>query len=228
MQGVSLRLRREESGIGLVEILVAMMLLAVVLTLITGMFMSASRVVSNSTSVNTNTKAASLGMTELSRALRFAASNAVSGQALNDPAFVVAKKDLLTVTSYLDVDPADPRPVKIAFTIDSQKRLIEVRYAAYEVSTGFWAFHTTPYSTRILTGALLPATGSEPELFVYLDSNNAPITTPASGLTLAQRQLVAAVQVSVKLKSDDAVSGNPVYFQNVIGIPNLGISRTGQ
>ena len=50
----------------------------------------------------------------------------------------------------------------------------------------------------------------------------------ASGLTLAQRQTVAAVQVTMKLKSDDATSGNPVMYQSIIGLPNLGINRTGQ
>jgi hypothetical protein len=39
---------------------------------------------------------------------------------------------------------------------------------------------------------------------------------------------VAAVKVSIKLKSDDATAGNPVAFESIIGIPNLGINRTGQ
>lgn len=235
MIGATRRLRRaagrvkdDESGIGLVELLVAMLIFGIVLTLITGMFMSTTRVVNTGTSVNTSTKAASLGLNELSRAIRFAASNPVSGQALNDPALVVAKGDLVTVISYLDVDPADPKPVKIAFTIDSQLRLIEVRYASYELSKGFWGFQTTPESTRILTGALIAPTGTESALFTYLDSNNAALTMPVAGLTLAQRQLVAAVTVSIKLKSDDATSGNPVKFESTIGIPNLGINRTGQ
>jgi hypothetical protein len=222
------RLRSDESGLGLVEILVAMLIFGIVLTLVTGMFMSTSRVVNTGTSVNTSTKAASLGLNELSRAIRFAASNPVSGQALDDPALVVAKNDIVTVISYLDVDPTSPKPVKIAFTIDSSYRLIEVRYAAYEVSKGFWGFQTTPESTRILTGALLPPTGTEAQLFTYLDANNAPLTVPTSGLTATQRQLVAAVKVSIKLKSDDATAGNPVHFESTIGIPNLGINRTGQ
>lgn len=222
------RARTDESGIGLVELLVAMLIFAIILTLVTGMFQSTTQVVNTGTSVNTSTKAASLGLNELSNALRFADSNAVSGQALNDPAFVVAKKDLLTVTTYLGVTAGAPQPVKIAFTIDSQRRLVEVRYPSYELSPGFWGFSATPLFTKILTGAIIPPTGSEPDLFTYLDSNNAPITISAAGLTLAQRQTVAAVQVTMKLKSDDATSGNPVMFQSIIGLPNLGINRTGQ
>lgn len=225
---VSRRLRDGQSGISMVELLVAMVIVGIVLTLITGMFVSTSRVVSTGTSVNTSTKAASLGITELSRALRFAASNPVSGQALDDPAFVVAKKDLLTVTSYIDVETANPRPTKLAFTIDGQGRLIEVRYDSYEVSSGFWAFDATPSATRILTGALIPPSGTEPELFTYLDSTNSPLTMPTTGLTAAQLPLVASVQVYFKLKSDDVRAGNPVAFKSVIGVPNLGINRTGQ
>lgn len=221
-------LRRQESGIGLVELLIAMLIFGILLTIISGMFMSATRVVNTGTSINTSTKAASLGLNELSRALRFAASNPVSGQAINDSAFVVAKKDLLTVMTYLDVDPAKPKPTQIAFTIDAKRRLVEVRYNSYEVSKGFWAFYATPASTRVLTGAVIAPVGAEPQLFTFLDSNNMPITMPASGLTAAQRQLVAAVQVSMKLKSDDATASEPVAFQSIIGIPNLGIKRTGQ
>lgn len=222
------RLREDQTGLGIVEIMVTLAILAIVLTLITGMFMSTSRVVATGTSINTSTKAASLGLNELSKALRFAASNPVSGQAVDDPAFVTAKNNLLTVISYIDVNAANPKPTKLAFTIDGQGRLIEVRYDSYAVSSGFWAFQSTAASTRILTGALVPPTGSEPELFTYLDSNNAPLTMPSSGLTAAQLPTVAAVQVYFKLKSDDASTGNPVAFQSVIGLPNLGINRTGQ
>lgn len=205
-----------------------MVIFGIVLTLITGMFLSATRVVNTGTSVNTSTKAASLGLNELARAIRFAASNPVSGQAVNDPALVVAKKDLVTVISYLDVVAASPEPVKIAFTIDAQLRLIEVRYAAYEISKGFWGFKATPEFTKVLTGALIAPTGTEAPLFTYLDADNVALTVPTTGLTTVQRQLVAAVKVSIKLKSDDATTGNPVQFESIIGIPNLGINRTGQ
>ena len=126
--------------------------------------MSTSRVVATGTSVNTSTKAASLGLTELSEALRFAASNPVSGQALDDPALSWPREDLLTVISYIDVDPAHPRPVQARLydrcpEVDS----IEVRYDSYEVSSGvLGVLERRPASTRILTGALIPATGSEP------------------------------------------------------------------
>ncbi|MBX3088727.1 MAG: prepilin-type N-terminal cleavage/methylation domain-containing protein [Cryobacterium sp.] len=219
---------RGESGLTLVEVLVSMVVLGVVMALAAGVFMNAGQAANIGKSVNISTKAASLGLNELARAIRFAASNPVSGQPIDDPALVVAKDDLVTVISYLDVDPASPQPIKIAFTIDSQRRLIEVRYDSYEISKGFWGFKSTPASTQILTGALVPPDSGEAELFTYLDSDNNPLTVPASGLTLSQRQSVAAVKVSIKLKSDDATSGTPVKFESIIGIPNLGINRTGQ
>lgn len=215
-----------ERGLTLTELLVSMMVLSIIMVIATGVFINTGRAAGIGNSVNISTKAASLGLNELAKAIRFAASNPVSGQAIDDPALVVAKNDLVTVISYLDVDPAAPQPVKIAFTIDSQRRLIEVRYDSYEISKGFWGFKTTPASTQILTGALVAPASGEAQLFTYLDSNNDPLTVPASGLTLAQRQSVAAVKVSIKLKSDDASSGSPVKFESIIGIPNLGINRT--
>lgn len=222
------RIGADDSGLTLTELLVAMLVLAVIMVLATNVFINAGKAASMGTSVNTSTKAASLGLNELARAIRFAASNPVSGQAIDDPALVVAKDDLVTVISYLDVDPSAPQPVKIAFTTDAQGRLIEVRYDSYEISKGFWGFKTIPASTQILTGALIAPDSGEANLFTYLNSDNQPMTVPASGLTLAQRQSVAAVKVSIKLKSDDATAGNPVKFESIIGMPNLGVNRTGQ
>src|SRR5690606_16836214 len=79
-----------------------------------------------------------------------------------------------------------------------------------------------------LTGALVPPTASEAPLITYLDSDNNALTMPTALLTAAQRSLVAAVKVSIKLKSDDATAGKPVAFESIIGIPNLGINRPGQ
>ncbi|MBX3097814.1 MAG: hypothetical protein M9882_08080 [Homoserinimonas sp.] len=222
------KISRDEMGLTLTELLVSMLVLSIIMVIATGVFINTGRAAGIGNSVNTSTKAASLGLNELASAIRFAASNPVSGQAIDDPALVVAKDDLLTVISYLDVDASSPQPVKIAFTIDAQGRLIEVRYDSYELSKGFWGFKTTPASTQILTGALVEPETGEAELFTYLNSDNEALTVPTSGLSLAQRQSVAAVKISIKLKSDDASAGSPVKFESIVGIPNLGINRTGQ
>ncbi|MBX3104959.1 MAG: prepilin-type N-terminal cleavage/methylation domain-containing protein [Cryobacterium sp.] len=221
-------LARNESGITLVEILVATVVTAIIMVIATSVFINAGQATSLGKSVNISTKAASLGLNELSSAIRFSATNPVQGQAINDPAIVLAKNDQLILISYLRVNPSSPQPVKVQFSIDGSGRLIEVRYDSYEISPGFWGFYATSSSSQILTGALIPPSGTEAKLFTYLDSDNNPLTVPNAGLTLAQRQSVAAIKVSIKLKSNDANAGNPVKFENVIGMPNVGINRTGQ
>ncbi len=216
-----------EQGITLVELIVAMFLGAIVIALVAGMYLGLSRVVQVGNTSNNSTKAASLAMTEVSAALRFATTNPIVGNQLPDPAFVSASNESVTVNSYIDASPASPQPVQVNFSLDSSRRLIETRYASHLVS-GNWVFYTTAIWSRILTGAVVAQSGSEPYLFTYLDSSNAVIVPGSNGLTSAQYPTVAAVKVTVKLASASTGGASPVVLQNTVGLPNLGINRTGQ
>ncbi|MCU1557991.1 MAG: hypothetical protein JWN09_1986 [Microbacteriaceae bacterium] len=216
-----------EEGITLVELIVAMFLGGIVIVLVAGMYLGMSRVVQVGNTSNNSTKAASLAMTEVSTALRFATTNPIVGNQLPDPAFVSASNESVTVNSYIDASSASPQPVQVNFSLDSSRRLIETRYASHLVS-GNWVFYTTAIWSRILTGAVVAQSGSEPYLFTYLDSSNAVIVPGSTGLTSTQYPTVAAVQVTVKLASASTGGASPVVLQNIVGLPNLGTNRTGQ
>ena len=222
------RMKRDESGIGLVELLVAMLIFGIVITLVANMYVSMTRTVQIGGSVNNSTKAASLGMNELSRVIRFATGNPVSGQPIDDPAFVEAGRETITVYSYVDTVSSAVQPVKVKFSLDASRRLIETRYAAYSLSGGYWGFSSTPLWTRTLTGQVMAPGAGEPYLFTYLQDDGTAIAVPAAGLASSQFSAIAAVQVTLKLKADDGTTANPVVLQNTVGLPNLGIHRTGQ
>ncbi len=223
------RVRRTgERGITLIELLVSMIIFSILLTLVVGAFSTVSRAVTLSGQVNSNIGFSSLGMNEISKVLHFAATNPVLNQPIDDPAFVVAKAETLTVVSYVDATAASPAPTEVMFSLNATRQLVETRYSAFSVASGYWSFNTTPYRTQILTGIVLsPGTG-ERSLFTYQTSvNGTALTCPATGLTAAQILQVAAVQVTMKIKS--ATGGtNSVTLTNTVGLPNLNIHRTGQ
>ncbi|MCU1508799.1 MAG: hypothetical protein JWQ12_1064 [Glaciihabitans sp.] len=229
----SVRRRRDrafggsERGISLVELLVAMLLLSIVLVLIGSMYATMQKTVGFAGAANNNLKRASLGMTEMSRVVRFAATNPVMGQPISDPAFVVAKIEQLTIYSYVDANASAPQPIKITFSLDGSRRLVESRFAAYSVSNGYWGFNSAAYSTRVLTGTVLaPATGELP-LFSYQTADGTLLTVPAAGLSSTQTPTVAAVTITMKIKGETGTS-NPLILANTVGLPNLGLNRTGQ
>jgi prepilin-type N-terminal cleavage/methylation domain-containing protein len=220
--------RTGERGITMVELLVSMIIFAILLTLVGGAFSTISKAVTLSGQVNSNIEFSSLGMNEISKVLRFAATNPVLNQPIDNPAFVVAKAETLTVYTYVDATATSPAPTEVMFSLNASRQLVETRYSAISVASGYWSFNTTPYRTQILTGTVLtPGTGELP-LFTYQTSvNGTALICPTTGLTAAQIPQVAAVQVTMKIKS--ATGGtNFVTLTNTVGLPNLDINRTGQ
>jgi hypothetical protein len=224
----ALRRRRgiPEGGLSLVELLIATFLAAMVTAMVVGLYAGMQRTVTLSGAINDSTKASSLGMQELSDVLRFAVTNPVQGQAVPDPAFPAADNEALSVYTYADSNSAAPRPMKVTFSLDAQRRLIETRYSSYPLATGYWAFNTTPVSTQVLTGTIIAPSAGQPYLFTYLDASNAPMTVGTAGLTTSQTPLVASVKVTIKVATTS--KGAPVTLQNTVGLPNLGLTRTGQ
>jgi prepilin-type N-terminal cleavage/methylation domain-containing protein len=225
---IALVKRSGERGVTLIELLVSMIIFAILLTLVGGAFSTISKAVTLSGQVNSNIGFSSLGMNEISKVLRFAATNPVLNQPIDNPAFVVAKPETLTVYSYIDATATSPAPTEVTFSLNGSRQLVETRYSAYSVASGYWAFNTTPYRTQILTGTVLtPGTG-ELSLFTYQTSvNGTALTCPTTGLTQSQILQVAAVQVTMKIKSSTGGS-NSVTLTNTVGLPNLDINRTGQ
>jgi len=218
-----------ESGISLVELLVSMMIFAIILTLVASMYSSMADTVAMGNSSNQSAKVASSAMNEVGRVIRFATTNAVLSQPAPSPAIVAgSKSEALTVYSYVDANSASPQPIKISFTLDATRRLVEQRYAATNVA-GFWLFsNPTPYSTRIITSGIGAPSGAELPLFTYQLVDGTAVTVPGAGLTATQAATIAAIQVTLKVTTDGGASAQPVTLQNTIGMPNLGLSRSGQ
>lgn len=223
--------REHERGISLVELLVAMMLFGLILTLVGGMFVAVARNQALARGISQNTGNASNAMNESARVIRAATENPKSGSATSDPAFVDASAESVTVYAYINTDSTAERPVMIRLSIDAQRRLVESRWPATALASGYWGFPctpgvactTAPTTTRVLASAV--AGGSVP--FRYLQADGTEISAPAGGFPATQLATITAVTVTLTIQSSTTDASNAVTLVNTVGIPNLGRTRTG-
>lgn len=220
------RLRRDDSGMTLLELVVAMGISSILIALIATMFVTTSRAVSDQDAVLDNSRLASTAMNEVTRILRAGTEIPVYGSSLNDPVFTFAGAEKIVMTSFIDAESSsDPAPLRVQFARNARNELVESRWEAYHVHTTYWAFRTTVASERTIARSLLPPVASRP-LFTYFDKSGTAIT-PAAGVSLSTAQIrnIASVQVTMQVQSDGSGRVQPVMIQNLVGLPNLGVAR---
>lgn len=212
-----------DAGLSMVELIVSMMVTAVVMTIVGTMFVNVARITTNSNASTSRSGIASNIVNELAKVIRPATNNSVTGNTAADPAVVSGTASALTLYALVDSSPTALTPYKVGFRIDSQGNVVEDRWTA-SLSQGFWVF-TGTVASRIIGGPLQTTAGTAP-LFVYLDETNAVITPGADGLTLAQRGLVASIQITVTVTNQPSTGSDPIVIVNTVGMPNLQLSRT--
>lgn len=221
---MNLRLWREsrdnDRGLTIVELMVSMMISSIVLALVASMFINVAKITSVANATTQRSSVAGNTMDEVSRVIRTATTNAVATSVDPDPALVSATPTALTLYSFVDAAPAAPAPTKVTFRFDAGY-LIEDRILGTD-SNGYWAFGGA-VSSRTLGGPF-DLTGGDP-FFTYLDSAGAAIPA-GSGLTLAQRKLVASIRVTVRITNLPAAGNDPIIVINTVGMPNLKLDRT--
>lgn len=220
------RVRAEDTGISLVELLVSMMLSAVLLTLVGTMFVNVARATTNA---NTTRQAATVAGTianDLARSIRFAVQNPVDGQPALDPAVLSATPTSLTLSALVDTAAANPAPSKLRYSATGGQLVVE-RWTTTATSGGYFVFGTgAPAGTRSLGGTIVAPTGGDAPLFTYLDSTGAVLTPGTNGLTAPQRAAVAAIRITVRVQAPGSGSA-PVVLENTVGMPNLGYAGEG-
>jgi prepilin-type N-terminal cleavage/methylation domain-containing protein len=221
------RALREERGMSLPELLVAMSIFAILATVIVTMFTGFSRSFASDRSTSESTSVAATAMKELTRVIRSGTEIPVAGSPLNDPVFASASDYGLEMRAYVDTDAVVPAPILVRFSVDATDRLVEERWKATR-SADFWSFPATaaPY-VRTVAHSLVPRGQSERPLFAYLDVSGQAIPLTAGAVAVQDLRKIAAVQVTLSVRSSARSDAEPVVLQNSVGIPNLGISRVG-
>lgn len=217
--------RSDERGITLVELLVAMSLSLIVLT-IAGSFLVASQKASvTASSVSQNTRAASVAMNEIGRVLRAATDNPVQTGDDSQFAFQYASATTVRFFAYVNLDSTLSQPVQVQLTLDPvTKRLTETKWVGTPMSRNLSYFSfplssgptlsATPTSRRTLASSVTNGT-----LFTFLDAtqNPAGLSVPVSATQLPNIRSVAFT-LTVGSGSSDP---NAVTLKNTASMPNI-------
>lgn len=210
-----------DGGYSLPELLVTVLLLSIVTAVMVSLLTSMSRSFTRSEAAGDSTNTAANGMNEMTRVIRSGTELRINGgPSSNVPVFLTADTNVADLYAFIDTSSANPRPVRVRFSIDAQRRLVETRWNATNTASP-WSFSTTASSSRVIARQI--PVGS-PSMFRYYTVSGAEITPPFSE---AQRKTIAAVRIQLTVQADETGRADPVAIRNTVSIPNLGISRVG-
>jgi Tfp pilus assembly protein PilV len=219
------RIRSDESGLSLTELLVSSMLTLGILAMVGNMFIQTAAITSQSTQTNNSNNIAANIANEVAATVRVATNLSKSGQALPDPAIVSGSRESLTLYSLSNTDPDNPAPVRVKYTINSDREVIEERCTG-TASGGFWTFGScASLTTRNLGGAVTALTGVDDQFFTYYTAANQPIVIAAGNLTATQRATVASIRIYVSVKADGSETKQAV-ISNTVFMGNLGLDQS--
>jgi prepilin-type N-terminal cleavage/methylation domain-containing protein len=208
------RLRTNEDGFSLMELVVAMAMGSIVLTACMMLFITG---ITGAARVNDRVEAqqrASIAMDRVTTLL----SSQVCLDASTPP--ILAGSTANSVTFYADLNGASNQPKKYRFTYDpSTMKLTEYQWTG-SGSLPSITYPTNPTLTRVLASNVIPAsvpsTGAILPVFSYFDFESdgtvdvtAPVTVGGSGVTAAQAAGIVQVNVAFEVRPDRTSSDDP-------------------
>jgi len=219
------RLRHEQRAVTLSELIVTVALMGMLLAMVMTIFVTFTKTFSEERSASANTSAATIAMNELTRVIRAGTENPVASATLNEPVFSVASAENVVLQAYLDTDALDPEPVRVQFQITTDRTLVETRWDARALSSGYFSFYNTPASERTVVRQI--ATGGTPVFRFYTKDNVELVLSSGGSLSESQRRQIAAVKITMTVQTDPTGNAKTATLENTVGIPNLGFSRIG-
>lgn len=217
-----------QRGMTLVELLVAMSLLAIALALITTLMVTLTHTFVRQEAQQQSSRTAAVAMQQVGRVVRGATQTMHSNGWQQLPAVIDARQDRVRLSTYIDTDSAASGPTQIELRLDAgTAELLETRWAARR-SGGVWVFESTASRTRTIlhgmlpAGTRLPTGGAVRGLFEYVASDGRLLSIPSSGqLSEAQRGEVAAVRVSLAVQTASGGDASPAVIQTTFAMRNL-------
>jgi len=217
---VSAQSRDSERGLTLIEMVVAMSLLAIVTTLVTVLVVTLSQTFARQESEQDSSNRAALAMQHVSRVIRSGTEITQASSWQQAPVFSVAEPRTVTLQSYVGVESTAEGPARVVLTIDTARgELTETRFAPRK-SGGLWVYDTTPTSRRVLAHDV-----TEASAFAFVRANGTLL--PDRALAEAERREIAAVRVDLVVQTHGGSDAQPAALRTEISLRNLDLTRTG-
>jgi type II secretory pathway pseudopilin PulG len=208
----------EEAGLSLTELIVAMMVFAMLLAMVGGFIVSAGRANQLNRNLTTTNGAASSAIDEVGRMIRGAVTHPVSGQQIDDPAFISVASNSVSFYTSVNLSGSTANMIEVSYSV-SGTTLIESIYQPTSVANGYYTFGSTPTTTRAIAYNIVTQASGGPALFGYLDGTNTAIASPSSSLAG-----IAAVTVSIQVGAANS-SSQSTLLTDTVGLPNINIAR---
>jgi Tfp pilus assembly protein PilW len=207
-------LRRDDSGITLVELLVATALGLLIMVTAGALLISVSSSSRIQAVSDVNTRSASTAMNTMSRYLHAATTYPVASQQTPLPAFSSMSATDVTFYAYVNLVNTSAQPVKVRYFIDpTTKNLMQQLYpSTCNATTGYCTFSTS-FSQINLGGPVVSPTSDGTTLFAYLNAGGAATSDASS---------VQSVQVNLEYGAAKAGSPGSSHLSNTVALLNVG------
>lgn len=217
-----------DRGMTLVELLVAISVLAIATTLITAMVVSLARTSTRQEAEQYSSRTAAVALDQVGRIVRGATPTLHANGWQQLPAIVEARADRVRLSTYLDANADNPAPTLVELRIDAASgTMTETRWASYR-SGGVWTFAATPSRTRVVLEGVLPQGRSLPNgavvgsAFDYFAVDGRAMALPTSGrLADAQRAEVSSIRVALAVQSQPGTGAPPAVIETTVSMPNV-------
>lgn len=216
----------DDRGLTLVELLVAMSLSLLVLTIAGSFLVSSQKAVATATSTSANTRAATAAMNEMGRMLRAATDNPVPTGDDSQFAFQYASPTSLRFFAYVNLDSTLSQPVEVQLTLDpATRRITETTWKGTAIAgnSSYFAFplaagatlSATPTSKRTLVSSVTNTVA-----FSFRDATGGVLDVAGSPIGATQLPNIRAVVVSTTVGSG-ANDPNAVTLTTTVSLPNI-------
>ncbi|MBO9051190.1 PilW family protein [Curtobacterium flaccumfaciens] len=218
------RLHREQAGISLSELLVAVSVSMIILVAVGGFFTATLRAGVTNTSSDQNARTASIAMNSITRYVH-AASLLPKSDGTYAAAVTRAAPTQVVFYAYINLDGnSTDKPVQIRYSLNDAKRLVVDQWDG-TATNGFYSFPATtqtPARSLVVGGPIASPTSDGVALFSYLGADGKTLAAQPDG-TLATTQLgnVRAVRVNLELGSTTAGASGNTHVQNTLYLFNV-------
>jgi len=216
----------DDRGLTLVELLVAMSLSLLVLTIAGSFLVASQKAAVTATSTSANTRAASVAMNEMGRMLRAATDNAVPTGDDSQFAFQYASPTSVRFFAYVNLDSTLSQPVEVQLTLDPvTRRITETTWTGTAIAgnTSYFAFPlasgatlaATPTTKRTLVSSTVGSVA-----FGLKDATGAVLNATGAPVAAADLADIRSVDLSVTVGSSDT-DPNAVTLSSTVSMPNI-------
>lgn len=212
MRALVRRLCRDQRGITLVELLVAMLITSLLLTLVGSFFVSMLKAQRTVSSVNESTRQGTTSMTQVSRYLR-EASRVQLTKTTSKAAFESATATSMVFYSGVDLTSARAGLTRVTVDVQGAKLRMQLQRGDCPLA-GYCTF--TGATKTVVLADVVRSDGSNSTLFSYVNAAGG-VFTPTSTTFDAIR----SVTVTLRVGPTSGTSTNDTTFQATINLRNL-------